>query len=74
VPGLAAKPVLDIDLAVSGLRCREQDYVPALETIGFQRAIRDPCWLGHQARQADEPGHVRVVCLAAGRADNFGAK
>jgi GrpB-like predicted nucleotidyltransferase (UPF0157 family) len=34
VPGLAAKPIIDIDLTVADPG-REQDYVPALETIGF---------------------------------------
>jgi GrpB-like predicted nucleotidyltransferase (UPF0157 family) len=33
VPRLAAKPVIDIDLAVADPG-REQDYVPALETTG----------------------------------------
>jgi GrpB-like predicted nucleotidyltransferase (UPF0157 family) len=37
VPGLAAKPIIDIDLTVADPD-REQDYVPALETTGFQLA------------------------------------
>ena len=39
VPGLAAKPVIDIDLTVADPG-REQDYVPALETTGFRLTIR----------------------------------
>jgi len=35
VPGLAAKPVIDIDLTVADPG-RERDYVPALETAGFR--------------------------------------
>src|ERR1700685_1124952 len=35
IPGLAAKPVIDIDLTVADPG-REQDYVPALEGIGFR--------------------------------------
>src|ERR1700728_3176645 len=34
VPGLPAKPIIDIDLTVADPD-REQDYVPALEAIGF---------------------------------------
>jgi GrpB-like predicted nucleotidyltransferase (UPF0157 family) len=54
VPGLAAKPVIDIDLAVADPDC-ERDYVPALEAIGFRLVIREPWWYGHRALRADEP-------------------
>jgi GrpB-like predicted nucleotidyltransferase (UPF0157 family) len=54
VPGLAAKPVIDIDLTVADPD-REQDYVPALEAIGFRLVIRQPWWHRHRALVADEP-------------------
>jgi GrpB-like predicted nucleotidyltransferase (UPF0157 family) len=54
VPGLAAKPVIDIDLTVADPG-REQDYVSALETIGFRLAIREPWWYGHRVLRMDEP-------------------
>ena len=54
VPGLAAKPVIDIDLTVADPD-REQDYVPALETIGFRLVIREPWWYRHRALVSDEP-------------------
>jgi GrpB-like predicted nucleotidyltransferase (UPF0157 family) len=54
VPGLPAKPIIDIDLAVADPD-REQDYVPALEAIGFRLVIRQPWWYGHRALVADEP-------------------
>jgi GrpB-like predicted nucleotidyltransferase (UPF0157 family) len=54
VQGLAAKPIIDIDLTVADPG-REQDYVPALETIGFRLVIREPWWYGHRALRADEP-------------------
>ena len=54
VPGLAAKPVIDIDLTVADPEC-EQDYVPALEGIGFRLVIREPWRYGHRALVADEP-------------------
>ena len=54
MPGLAAKPVIDIDLTVADPD-REQDYVPALETVGFRLTIREPWWYRHRALVADEP-------------------
>jgi GrpB-like predicted nucleotidyltransferase (UPF0157 family) len=54
VPGLAAKPVIDIDLTVADPG-REQDYVPALEAAGFQLLIREPWWYGHRMLRADQP-------------------
>jgi GrpB-like predicted nucleotidyltransferase (UPF0157 family) len=54
VPGLAAKPVIDIDLTVADPE-REPAYVPALEAIGFRLVIREPWRHGHRALVADEP-------------------
>jgi GrpB-like predicted nucleotidyltransferase (UPF0157 family) len=54
VPGLAAKPVIDIDLTVANPD-RERDYLPALETIGFQLVIREPWSYGHRALVTGEP-------------------
>ena len=54
VPGLPAKPIIDIDLTVADPD-REQDYVPALEAIGFQLVIREPWWYGHRQLRADGP-------------------
>lgn len=47
VPGLAAKPVIDIDLTV-GDTDDEAAYVPALENLGFVLRVREPWWLGHR--------------------------
>jgi len=54
VPGLAAKPIIDIDLTVADPG-REQDYIPALEKTGFRLVIREPWWYGHRVLRADEP-------------------
>jgi GrpB-like predicted nucleotidyltransferase (UPF0157 family) len=48
VPGLPAKPVIDIDLTVADPD-REEHYVPALDAVGFQLVIREPWWYGHRA-------------------------
>jgi GrpB-like predicted nucleotidyltransferase (UPF0157 family) len=54
VLGLMAKPIIDIDLTVADPG-REQDYVPALEQIGFRLVIREPWWYEHRALVNDEP-------------------
>jgi GrpB-like predicted nucleotidyltransferase (UPF0157 family) len=54
VAGLAAKPIIDIDLTVADPE-REQDYIPALERAGFRLTIREPWWYGHRVLYADEP-------------------
>jgi GrpB-like predicted nucleotidyltransferase (UPF0157 family) len=54
VPGLAAKPIIDVDLTVADPG-REEDYVPALEAAGFHLVIREPWWYGHRVLRADEP-------------------
>jgi len=47
VPGLAAKPVIDILLAVPNSRV-EPAYVPALEAAGYVLRIREPDWYEHR--------------------------
>ncbi len=54
VPGLAAKPILDINVAVADTT-RENDYVPALEAAGFTLAIREPDWFEHRLFRGQEP-------------------
>jgi GrpB-like predicted nucleotidyltransferase (UPF0157 family) len=54
VAGLPAKPIIDIDLTVADPE-REQDYIPALEAIGFRLRIREPWWHGHRLLRTDQP-------------------
>jgi GrpB-like predicted nucleotidyltransferase (UPF0157 family) len=54
VPGLAAKPVIDVDLTVAD-GAAESTYVPALEACGFQLVIREPWWYGHRLLGHREP-------------------
>jgi GrpB-like predicted nucleotidyltransferase (UPF0157 family) len=54
VPGLPAKPVIDIDLIVAD-PAREQDYLPALEEIGLRLVIREPWRDDHRALVSDDP-------------------
>jgi GrpB-like predicted nucleotidyltransferase (UPF0157 family) len=47
VPGLAAKPVIDIVMAVPN-SADELSYVPRLEALGFVLRIREPDWFEHR--------------------------
>lgn len=58
VPGLAAKPIIDIDLSVPD-SARETEYVPALETLGYQLRIREPQWHEHRCLKRSNP-HVNL--------------
>ncbi|HJQ70931.1 MAG TPA: GrpB family protein [Blastocatellia bacterium] len=47
VPGLAAKPIIDILLVVAN-SADEAAYVPALEAAGYLLRIREPDWNEHR--------------------------
>jgi GrpB-like predicted nucleotidyltransferase (UPF0157 family) len=47
VPGLPAKPVIDIDLLIEDT-ADESGYVPALEERGYRLVLREPWWYGHR--------------------------
>jgi GrpB-like predicted nucleotidyltransferase (UPF0157 family) len=47
VPGLAAKPVIDIVVVVPNA-ADEPSYVPPLEALDFVLRIREPDWLEHR--------------------------
>ena len=47
VPGLAAKPIIDMILAVAD-SADERDYVPAMESAGYVLHIREPEWHQHR--------------------------
>ena len=47
VPGLAAKPIIDIRLVVADSG-DESSYVPALEAAGYVLRIREPEWHEHR--------------------------
>lgn len=54
VPGLAAKPIIDIVLAVAD-SADEGAYVPPLEQAGYVLAIREPDWHEHRCLKGTEP-------------------
>lgn len=47
VPGLAAKPIIDMILAVAD-SADEPTYVPAMESAGYKLQIREPEWHQHR--------------------------
>ena len=47
VPGLAAKPIIDICLVLADTS-DEAGYVPALEAAGYTLWIREPDWFEHR--------------------------
>jgi|SRR5437660_7773553 len=47
VPGLVAKPIIDILLVVAD-SADEPSYVPALEGAGYRLTIREPDWHQHR--------------------------
>jgi GrpB-like predicted nucleotidyltransferase (UPF0157 family) len=60
VPGLAAKPLIDINLVVADTT-DEDAYVPPLEAIGYELRVREPDWFEHRMlRGYDPPVNLHV--------------
>jgi GrpB-like predicted nucleotidyltransferase (UPF0157 family) len=60
VPGLSAKPIIDIVLTVAD-SSREETYAPALEAIGFSLTVREPRWFEHRMFKHSNPStHLHV--------------
>lgn len=60
VPGLPAKPIIDMVLEVAD-SSDEQAYVPDLEAAGYVLRIREPAWFEHRMlRDPDEHVHLHV--------------
>jgi GrpB-like predicted nucleotidyltransferase (UPF0157 family) len=54
VPGLPAKPVIDVDLVVAD-PADEPAYLPDLVAVGFVHQIREPWWHEHRLVKYDDP-------------------
>lgn len=63
VPGLPAKPLIDILLQVEDT-ADEQSYVPGLEAAGYALRIREPEWLEHRLLRRAEPHDVNLHVLS----------
>ena len=54
VPGLMAKPFIDIDLVVADTT-DEEAYVPKLQAAGYVLRVREPDWFEHRMLRGYEP-------------------
>jgi GrpB-like predicted nucleotidyltransferase (UPF0157 family) len=71
VPGLSAKPVIDMVLAVSN-SADEPSYVPPLEARGFVLRIREPDWFQHRLLKApDIAGNLHVFSIGCEEIDRM---
>ena len=64
VPGLPAKPIVDIVLEVPD-SADEAAYVPALEAAGYSLRIREPDWFEHRLLKGPDTD-VNVHVFTAG--------
>lgn len=54
VPGLHAKPVIDVDVIVADAG-REEDWLPDLEAAGLKLRVREPSWEEHRLLRLEQP-------------------
>jgi GrpB-like predicted nucleotidyltransferase (UPF0157 family) len=64
VPGLGAKPIIDMLLVVTD-SSDEQDYVPPMEGAGYVLRIREPEWYQHRLFKGPA-GNVNIHVFSAG--------
>jgi GrpB-like predicted nucleotidyltransferase (UPF0157 family) len=68
VPGLPAKPIIDVNLLVVD-SADEPAYVPALEELGYVLHIREPGWHEHRLLRLDDP-RVNLHVFTAGSSEH----
>ena len=60
VPGLAAKPIIDI-LVVVPNSANESAYLPQLEAVGYVLRVREPNWNEHRMfRTVNKDVHIHI--------------
>ena len=64
IPGLPAKPIIDVLLAVADSG-DEDAYVPALASQGFRLHLREPDWEQHRVMKGEHP-YVNLHVFTAG--------
>jgi GrpB-like predicted nucleotidyltransferase (UPF0157 family) len=67
VPGLAAKPIIDMLLVVAD-SSREEHYVPALESVGYVLRIRETNWFEHRMFLGPDT-HLHLHVFSSGCAE-----
>ncbi len=64
VPGLAAKPIIDMLLVVAD-SADEPAYLPALEAVGYVLVIREPDWHEHRVFKGPDT-NINMHVFSAG--------
>ncbi len=71
VPGLVAKPIIDMLLVVPDA-ADERAYLPALEAAGYRLRIREPDWFEHRLfKGPDRDVNLHVFGRGAGEIDRL---
>jgi GrpB-like predicted nucleotidyltransferase (UPF0157 family) len=71
VPGLAAKPIIDMLLVVAN-SAHEEMYLPALEGSGYMLRIREPHWHEHRMfKGPDTAIHLHVLSSGCPETDRI---
>jgi GrpB-like predicted nucleotidyltransferase (UPF0157 family) len=71
VPGLAAKPIIDICLAVSD-SSDEESYLAPLEAAGYELRVREPDFHEHRmVRTHSHDVHVHIFTKGSGEIDRY---
>lgn len=71
VPGLVAKPIVDLLLVVAD-SADEAAYLPDLEAAGYVLRIREPGWHQHRLLQGpDTPVHLHVFSAGSDPIDRY---
>lgn len=73
VPGLAAKPIIDMVLGVAD-PTDEESYIPHLEEEGFELRAREPSWYEHRflrMRSESMEWHLHVFCIESEEIDRM---
>jgi GrpB-like predicted nucleotidyltransferase (UPF0157 family) len=67
VPGLAAKPIIDILLVVPD-SADEPSYLPALKSAGYVLRVREPGWFEHRLFKGPDTD-INLHVFSAGAAE-----
>jgi GrpB-like predicted nucleotidyltransferase (UPF0157 family) len=67
VPGLAAKPIIDILLVVAD-SADEPSYLPSLESAGYLLRVREPGWFEHRMFKGPDTD-INLHVFSAGAAE-----
>jgi GrpB-like predicted nucleotidyltransferase (UPF0157 family) len=71
VPGLRAKPIIDIVLEVPDA-AQEPAYVPDLERAGYRLTIREPDWFEHRLLKGPDTNvNLHVFSMASSEVDRM---